>query len=204
MDAKIKTIAAWLDTGSINIFGRPFSGKDTQGRILAGMFGGVLIGGGDILRNHHDPAHIEKIMASGGIIPSAFYESIVLPYLSRPEFKTKPLILSAVGRASGEEPVVMKAAGNSGHPLKAVLLLQLSEEDVWRRCELLQIRHDRGNRADDQRDVLKTRLQKFRDKTMPVIQFYQQRGLLLEIDAARLEQEVTGEIIKALAGRASR
>ena len=35
MEAKIAKIKTWLGTGSINIFGLPMSGKDTQGIKLA-------------------------------------------------------------------------------------------------------------------------------------------------------------------------
>ena len=34
-EEKINTIKSWLGTGSINIFGLPMSGKDTQGLRLA-------------------------------------------------------------------------------------------------------------------------------------------------------------------------
>lgn len=203
MDEKVNKIAGWLDAGSINIFGRPFSGKDTQGRQLAGLLGGELIGGGDILRSHHDPQRIEQIMASGGIIPSDFYLQMIMPYLSRPQLRGKPLILSSVGRSHGEEPTIMKATTDSGHPMKAVILLRLTEAEAWRRFEAAGAKHDRGHRTDDHREVLKTRLKKFDDKTMPVIDFYRYNGLLIEVDGALAPDEVTGEIINSLAGRAS-
>ncbi|MFA5003778.1 MAG: nucleoside monophosphate kinase [Candidatus Saccharimonadales bacterium] len=203
MEAKIEKIAAWLGTGSIDIFGRPFAGKDTQGRILADLFGGILIAGGDILRSHHDPTAIEQVMASGGIIPSDFYLQLVLPYFSRPDLKAKPLILSAVGRSAGEETAIMEATRESGHPMRAVVVLQLTEEAVWQRFEASQAEHDRGERTDDHREVLKTRLQKYQDKTVPVIEFYRDQGLLIEVDGTKPRREVTNEILQALASRAT-
>ncbi len=203
MSEQIKIISGWLQAGSINIFGRPFSGKDTQGQILADLFQAPLIGGGDILRSHHDPAKIEQILASGGIVPSDFYLNMVLPYLSRPNFKDKPLVLSAVGRSHGEEETIMKAAADSGHPIKAVIVLQLSEEEVWRRFEESRLEHDRGNRSDDHHNVLKTRLQKFQDKTVPVIEFYRHKKLLIEVDGEKGREEVTSKILEELASRTS-
>lgn len=197
-------ILNWLGSGSINIFGRPFSGKDTQGRELAELFDGELIGGGDILRSHDDPAKIEQVMAAGGIVPSDFYLNMVLPYLSRPELRDKPLILSAVGRSHGEEPDTMKAAAESGHPIQAVIMLQLSEEEVWRRFEAAKVIQDREARADDKREVLANRLKKFQERTLPVIEFYRDKGLLIEVDGTRSREEVTTEILQRLAERATR
>ncbi len=195
---KISKISAWLGAGSINIFGPPFAGKDTQGKMLADLLGGVLIGGGDILRHHHDPEKIKAIMSEGGLIPSDFYLHLVLPYLSQPKFKDKPLVLDSVGRLPEEEPVVLQATTASGHPLKAVVLLKLSEEEIWRRFDEAKIEHDRDGRSDDRREVLKTRLNKFRDKTMPVIEFYRDKGLLIEVDGAKSREAVEDEILESL------
>lgn len=202
MNTQTEAVAAWLGAGSINIFGRPFAGKDTQGKVLADLFQGVLIGGGDILRSHHDPKQIEDILAAGGIVPSDFYLQMVLPYLSQDSLKGKPLILSAVGRSHGEEDIIMKATEDSGHPLKAAIVLTLSEDDVWRRFDASQAAHDRGDRTDDHRDVLKNRLKKFEEKTLPVIEYYRQKGLLIEVDGTLEAEQVTAEIISELAKRA--
>lgn len=198
METKVLNITKWLGAGSINLFGRPFAGKDTQGQILAETVGGALVGGGDILRSHHDPAAIEQIMAAGGIIPSEYYLNMILPYLSRPEFSGKPLILSAVGRAHGEENAVLQAAEASGHPLMAVIVLNLPETEVWRRFEQAQQSHDRGSRSDDSREVLQNRLQKFNDKTLPVIDFYREKGLLIEVDGTGTKEAVSQGIFDSL------
>jgi adenylate kinase len=198
MKDQIQIISNWLGAGSIDIFGCPFSGKDTQGEILAKLLKGELLAGGDILRSHKDPAKIEQILDSGGIIPSDFYLDLVLPYLSQPKYKNKPLIMSAVGRAHGEEPDVMKAAKDSGHPIKAVVLLDLTEKEVWRRFEISKLDDDRGDRADDRREVIKNRLKKYQTRTLPVINYYRSKGLLIEVDGSLSRDIVTSEILSGL------
>lgn len=198
MEDKINTIKTWLENGSINIFGMPFSGKDTQGAILAEDFNGVMISSGDILRHDHGNKQVQEIMAEGGIIPSELFEQIVLPFLSRPELNGKPLVLSSVGRSEGEEPIIMEATENSGHPTKAVIILNLSEEDVWKRFEESKIENDRGDRSDDKKEALTHRLQEFQNKTMPVIRYYRQQRLLIEVDGILSKDKVTESIIDKL------
>lgn len=204
MDQQIKIISNWLGSGSINIFGLPFSGKDTQGRDLARLLGGHLIAGGDILRSYPDQNKIKELMSTGDLFPTDFYLSIVLPYLSKSEFKDQPLILSSIGRMHGEEPVVMQAATESGHDIKAVIHLDMSEKDVWERFEAAKNMHDRGDRADDKAEILKNRLREFRDKTVPVIQYYRDKSLLIEVDDTLSQAEVLQEIIEGLYSLAMR
>lgn len=202
MEEKIQTIQNWLGTGSINIFGRPFAGKDTQGEKLAEYFGGELMAGGDMLRSYPDQARIKELMSTGDLFPTDFYLSIVLPYLSREEIKHKPLILSSIGRMKGEESTIIQATNESGHPIKAVIVLVLSEEEVMKRFEATRNLGDRGIREDDNHDALENRLVKYREQTTPVIETYKEKGLVIEVDGTIPRDQVTEEIIDALYARA--
>ena len=199
----ITEIAQWLGSGSINIFGRPFAGKDTQGKILADLFGGDLLGGGEILRGSEMPDHIKAHMRTGKLIPTDDYISIVLPYLSKEEFTGRPLILSSVGRWHGEEAGVIGATSDSGHQTKAVIYLDLDESKVIERWKSLADNNDRGTRHDDTLEILNTRLAEYREKTLPVIEHYRGMGLLIEIDGDQSPEQVTNVILQKLASLAS-
>lgn len=201
---EISDIKTWLDSGSINFFGRPYAGKDSQGERLALTLGGHLLGGGAILRASVIPPHVQAKMDSGELIDSQDYVDIVLPFLTSPAFTDQPLILSAVGRFSGEEPSVIAALDAANHPLKAVVSL-VSDESVS--IDRWHSRHDfkdRTGRADDaEYSVLETRLVEYREKTEPVIEFYRDKGLLIEVDATKSRDEVADTIITQLALRAT-
>lgn len=199
MEKTNKAIQTWLGSGSINIFGRPFAGKDTQGRALTDMFDGTLLGGGEILRNSEIPEHVKAALKVGKLVPTDDYIRIVLPYLSRQDFNGKPLILSSVGRWIGEEAGVLQVAEASGHPLKAVVYLDLNEKTVRDRWQALHKLNDRGDRHDDTLEVLDTRLKEFQEKTLPVIEKYRELGLLIEIDGEQSVALVTKSILKELA-----
>lgn len=199
----IESIKNWLGVGSINIFGLPFSGKDTQAHSVAKILGTPVIAGGDILRSHPDQEKVSALMATGELFPTDFYLSVILPYLSKAEFVSKPLVLSSVGRWHGEEPVIEEAAQKSGHPIRAVVFLNMPEEEVRRRYSASQQVHDRGNRLDDVEYLIDVRLGEFRSKTLPVINYYRQKGLLIEVDGSKSKKDVTDLIIDELFQTAS-
>lgn len=200
---QLRVIKAWLGNGALNIFGLPFAGKDTHGRTLAELFDAPLLGGGDILRNSLIPDHVREIMDRGELAPTDDYVRIVLPYLSKSDFSDRPLILSSVGRWSGEEEGVLRATEASGHPTKAVVYLHLSEEESHRRWAVSQEQGDREGRADDAAEVLAKRFKEFNDKTLPVIEAYRQKGLLIEVNSEADKSEVLENILARLLMKAS-
>jgi adenylate kinase len=201
-DPRITIITRWLGTGAINLFGLPFAGKDTHGRELADFFNAPLLGGGDILRNSIIPPQMKQILADGLLFPTNDFINIVTPYLSKAEFQGRPLILSSVGRWFGEEHGVIGALETSHHPLKAVIYLNIDEVTMRERWAKSQEKQDRGNRPEDTEHVLDVRLKEFEEKTLPVIDFYRQEGLLIEIESILPQHEVTERILDELVKRA--
>jgi adenylate kinase len=193
-ELQIDEIRAWLGSGSINIFGLPFSGKDTHGSELARFFGAPMFGGGDILRSDVSPQHVKDIIATGELAPTNDYLAIVLPYLSQDIFVDKPLILSSLGRWYGEEKAVMEAADASGHPMKAVLYLDITAEEAYRRWQSAE----RGRLDDAAEHILEKRFDEFKIKTLPVIEFYRKKNLLIDVDGMPPKDEVTKTIIQKL------
>lgn len=195
---KIQQIKKWLNNGSINIFGLPMSGKDTVGKKLANILEGEFISSGDIIRKLEQEQNL-SLTNSGELAPTKIFTEIVLPYFHRVELKNKPLILSSVGRWSGEEDSVIREASNSNHPIKAVILLNLSGDAVIQRWQELKNFDDRGGRLDDgDLNVLKNRLKEFENKTKPVLLKYHQLNLLIEVNGEQSRDEVFSELITKL------
>lgn len=195
---QLTTLKSWLKSGSINIFGLPYAGKDTHGATLSQLLDAPLLSGGDILRNSVIPPEVKKDLDAGILVPTQDYLRIVTPYLSKDEFEGRPLILSSVGRWIGEEEGVLAATRASGHPTKAVVYLHLSEEVVHKRWAKSQEKGDRGDRADDAEYVIETRINEFHTKTLPVIEAYRDKGLLIEVNSDAEKHEVLENILARL------
>ena len=200
----LAAIKSWLGSGSINIFGLPFAGKDTHGGTLSEILDAPLLGGGDILRNSVIPPELKKSLDAGMLFPTDEYLRIVTPFLSKPEFNDRPLVLSSVGRWVGEEQGVLEATKASSHPTKAVIYLHLSEETLHKRWAKSQEKGDRGQRADDAQHVLETRINEFKEKTLPVIEVYRDMGLLIEVNSDAEKHEVIETILARLLMTATR
>jgi adenylate kinase len=195
---KLEKIKSWLGTGSLNIFGLPMSGKDTVGMRLAEDLQAKFLSSGIIIRAYEAEQN-EDMTGSGKLIPTNTFYDIILPYFSREELRNDSLVLSSVGRWSGEEDKIMEAAKAGGHEIKAVVMLDLIEEEVKNRFEAAKELNDRGERADDANiEVFETRLAEFREKTMPVLNHYDELKMLVKVPAMGSRDEVYANVVERL------
>ena len=198
MEEKIETIKEWLGTGSINIFGLPMSVKDTQSIKLDESLCAKFLSSVLIIRAIKKETK-NNFSKTGALIPTNLFYEWVLPYFERPDLFKYPLVLSSIGRWHGEEDQVMSVAAGSGHEIKAVIILNISEADVERRFDQAKILDDRGEREDDKNlEIFKTRVQEFHEKTLPVIQHYNSLGLLIEVNGDQSREAVFNEIVEKL------
>ena len=204
MEQNISTIKDWLGTGSINIFGLPFSGKDTVGIRLAEDLGAKFLSSGLILRHiAEEDQDLAKEMKQGLLADTNKFLDSILPYLSRQDLQSYPLVLSSVGRWEGEEYPVIEAAEDAGHPIKAVILLNISEAEAKKRWQTAKTLMDRGEREDDKESsAFDKRIDEFIQKTMPVIEIYQKRGVLVSVPATADREAVYQKVIEELAIKA--
>lgn len=198
LEQKLAFIKEWLGTGSIDIFGLPMSGKDTVGLRFAELIGAKFLSSGLIIRAA-EKENNKNYTGNGQLAPTDVFFDLILPYFEREDLKDFPLVLSSVGRWSGEENEIMSVAKNSGHEIKAVVLLQISEQDIMNRWEAANFLKDRGEREDDKdKATLENRMREFREKTIPVVKHYKELDLLVEVRADQYREEVLTEFINKL------
>lgn len=200
MEEKVAKIKEWLGTGSINVFGLPYSGKDTVGLRLAELIGAKFLSSGLILRAaEKEDKELAKELAAGNLAPTDTFRRIIMPYFSRNDLADFPLVLSSVGRWEGEEYDIMDSAAKANHDIKAVILLNISEDETKKRWEAARVLGDRGERSDDrEKGILDNRIHEFIEKTMPVIETYRKRGLLIPVHATGDRDVVFNSVIDEL------
>jgi adenylate kinase family enzyme len=98
----------------------------------------------------------------------------------------------------------MSVAAGSGHEIKAVILLNISEADVESRFEAAKLIGDRGERKDDKDiETFRVRMEEFRTKTLPVLQHYKGMDLLINVNGDQRRELVFNEIVEKLYEKAS-
>lgn len=168
------------------------SGKSTQGNLLSEKLGIPYLSSGHIFREmakEKTPLgrYIKETMNAGYLIPDDKTLEIVVEYLSHPEYE-KGYILDGFPRT-----VPQAEAFPNG--VERVIYLRVSDKEaLWRLAD----RVEEGVREDNTLKALKKRIELFHTLTEPVIEYYRQKGKLLEIDGEKNIEEITSEILNDL------
>lgn len=190
----VKRLRGLIGCGSIILHARPRGGKGTQSRLLASSVGGVTTSSGDLSRAADLPPDVAAIRDAGGLIPTEAFFRYVLPGVGGPEYDGKILWLDAVGRKHGEEAETLRVMEERGHPVLAVVYIDVSEDETRRRG------HEGGSRGrvDDTPEKHEDRLMVFREDTLPVIDYYEDLGMLIRINGEQSTASVTSDIVHGL------
>ncbi len=207
-ETDLQQLRSWLGSGSINIFGIQFSGKDTLAHALRDKLDSVIISSGDVMRHTYtgkrsaldDDIHRASAVGSltGALMPTNEFQRMMIHRLAEPDLVGRSIILSSVGRWIGEEQPIMKALDESGHTTKAVILLNISEETAWKRWDSNQDERNGGRHDDMNKETVERRIDEYKNKTLPVIQVYRDMGILLEIKGEQSRETVLNDTLRAL------
>jgi adenylate kinase len=200
----------------IVIMGAPGAGKGTQARLLSEKFGYPQISTGDILREMSQAEtplgrELKEILTSGRLVSDEVLAEVILERTSRADLR-KGLHPRRLSAHAEQAQLLEELAGRQGH---SVLLLRVTvhEDTLLKRLtgpqtlpavrrdlqRLLQAAKTNGlvrldgatlvQRADDNEEKVSTRLQAYRESTVPLFEFYGQSGRMIEIDGERPVEE---------------
>ena len=208
------------------LLGPPGAGKGTQAQQLVDRFGIPQISTGDILREHVQVGtglgiRARAYMDRGEYVPDDLVVRMVMNRLEQPD-ADKGFILDGFPRTVPQAVALEAALEQAERPLSAVLKFAISDDMAVRRlsnrwtcpackrtynmefkppvddqvCDADGVEIER--RADDEELTVRRRLAVYRDQTEPLEGFYRDRGLLREIDAEALEDEVATRMMLVL------
>jgi adenylate kinase len=159
--------------------GPPGAGKGTQAERVVQTYQLAHLSTGDMLRAARDAQtevgkKAEQYMSKGELVPDDIIGEIVRQRLQEPDCQ-KGYLLDGFPRTIAQAEALDAMLESEGTPLDAVLELRVPEEELKKRLA------GRG-RADDQPEVIAQRLVAYRQQTAPLLEYYENKGLLRPID----------------------
>lgn len=212
----------------ILIFGPPGAGKGTQGRRLAAELGLAYIASGDLFRQQVEAGTAlgrlaKEYMERGLYVPDEITVRMVLGRLEEPD-AARGAILDGFPRTVPQAEALEKALAERGAGVDLVFYIKISEAEALRRvrgrwvCRNCQAVYNQETnppkvpgvcdlcggelyqRSDETPETLRRRFEVFAEQTVPVLEYYRARGLLVEVDGERPIEEVFKDL-KAAAAR---
>lgn len=181
------------------ILGPPGAGKGTQAEHISQRRGIPHISTGDIFRDNirretELGSKVKSILASGGYVPDEITNEIVADRLAQDDAQDG-FLLDGYPRTVAQVEALDTLLDGWGHPLQAVVELQVEEQELVSR---ILKRAETSGRSDDTEEVIRERLRIYREETEPLVRIYSERNLVIEIDGVGELDEVTDRITAAL------
>ncbi len=185
---------------NVLLIGPPGSGKGTQGERLSHRLGLEHIAAGDLLRAEVDAGtplgrEVSGYLDRGELVPDELIIGMIMPAVTRAA-EDRGYLLDGFPRSVAQAQEARRLAEHDSARADAVIYLDASREELIAR---ILSRAEAEGRSDDTPEVVRNRLAVFDEATRPLIDYYRERSLLQVVNADRSEEEVTEEILAALA-----
>ncbi len=179
------------------IMGPPGAGKGTQAQILVEKYKIPQLSTGDILRaaiQAETPMGLQarEIMARGDLVPDEVVCGIVSERLDDEDARNG-FILDGFPRTIAQADALDEMLREKGIALDAVISLDVDPDALVERIKA-RAAQSGDNRADDNEDVLRNRLEVYSELTQPLIAYYKKQGNLKSVDGMGTIEEVTASI----------
>lgn len=181
------------------IMGPQGVGKGTQAALLSEHYGIPAISTGDIfrynLKNHTELGkQVQGYLDKGELVPDELTNSIVKDRLAQDDAKSG-WILDGYPRNASQVQALDRMLEELGTPLDHVVALE-AERDVL--LERMQKRAVEQGRSDDTLEVIAKRLETYEKETAPLLDIYDSRGQLVEVDGVGDIKEINNRIVESL------
>jgi adenylate kinase len=184
---------------NVLLIGPPGSGKGTQGIRVAGAIGAEHIAAGDLLRAELRSGsalgqQLADVISRGDLVPDIVVLGLVLPAVLR-AVAGGGYVLDGFPRSVRQAEIARELGALANARPDAVIYLDVKQPELVRR---ILVRAAAEGRTDDTAEVIDNRLSLFDQVTRPLIDHYDQRGLLRVVSAEGPADDITTAILAAL------
>jgi adenylate kinase len=164
---------------TITLLGPPGSGKGTQAARLRDDLGFTPLATGDLLRAARaDGTELGRrageYMDSGDLVPDDLIVALVRDAIAGED---GAVLLDGFPRTTAQADALAGVLSENGRELTAAVLIDVPDDEVVER-----ISGRAQGRSDDNPETVRERLRVYHDATVPLIDYYDERGLLRRVD----------------------
>ncbi|MGI9535232.1 MAG: adenylate kinase [Thermodesulfobacteriota bacterium] len=182
----------------IIIFGPPGAGKGTQANFITERYNVPHISTGDLLReavkNETETGlHAKSFMDKGELVPDTVVIEIIKQKLANLE--NNKFMLDGFPRTVAQAEALDNMLEEINLKLDAVIFLDVDDEEVVSR---ILKRQEIEGRQDDSEDVVRNRLNVYKEQTSPLSNYYESKGILQKIVGKGDIEDISNKINKVL------
>lgn len=184
---------------NIALFGPPGAGKGTQSKFLIDKYNLHYISTGDILRKEISEGSplgnkAQDIISKGGLVSDEIIVQIIEKTITENPH-AGGFLFDGFPRTYIQAYILEGLMIKLNTRLDCLISLEVDEEESVRR--LLE-RGKTSGRSDDNETVIRNRLKEYREKTLPVLNFFKDKGIYHRIDGAASIEEVNASITEII------
>jgi len=190
---------------NIALFGPPGAGKGTQSEFLTKKYNLFYISTGDLLRKEMAGKtklglEAQSIIASGGLVPDEIIVQIIENTITDNP-GSNGFLFDGFPRTYIQAYILEGLMIKLNTSLNCLISLNVPEEESVKR---LLNRGLTSGRSDDNEQIIRNRLKEYNEKTLPVLQFYKDKGIYIEVDGTRNIEQVHDRITEIVAQELSK
>jgi adenylate kinase len=181
------------------LLGPQGSGKGTQASRISAEYGIPHVSTGDMLRASIAAGdalgeRVKEIVERGDLVPDDLMVDLIRGRLSAPD-AAEGFVLDGFPRTMAQAEALDEMLREIGHDLGVVFELQVPEDVA---VDRLLARAADERRTDDTPEAIRRRLELYREQTLPLVEHYRTKGILVGIHGDRAVNEVFNEIQQVL------
>jgi adenylate kinase len=184
---------------NIALFGPPGAGKGTQSQFLIDKYKLFYISTGDLLRKEIKEKsklglEAQSIIASGGLVSDEIIVQIIEKTITEnPD--ANGFLFDGFPRTHIQAYILDGLMIKLNTSLNCLISLEVPEEVSVQR---LMERGKSSGRSDDNEEVIRNRLKEYNEKTLPVLKYYQDKGIYHGLDGTNSIERVGKNISKII------
>lgn len=181
------------------LIGAPGAGKGTQAKLLVEALGLPQVSTGDLFRfNLKNETELGKLartyMDRGQLVPDEVTVAMVKDRLSQPDC-SNGAILDGFPRTKAQAIALDDLLEELGGRISIVPSIHVDQEVL---VDRLLKRAEIEGRADDNEDTIRTRMRVYEEQTQPLLDYYGQKGLVVEINGQQTISEVQEDLVRVV------